>query len=404
MAHESKATSRPAAVAVIADLRSYVLLQAARRRGESAAAESPDDYSPLSVNLDLTTACNYACDHCVDADILNKGVRFDLDQVFESLSLMTARGLRTVIVIGGGEPTVHPRFAAAIRHIKSLGLSVGLVTNGSRLDRVREVAEEFTAGDWIRLSLDSGRDGTFQAMHRPRKPITLEQICAGVAGIKGCNPQLSIGFSFIVTWRGCTANDTSIHENLNEMVDAARLAKASGFDYISYKPFLVRLEANNAEVVTLNDAQSTLEDVIRTLHDHLDEARQFEGDGFRVVASTNLRLLGDSASQAYTNQPHTCHMTYFRQVLSPFGVFNCPVYRNVDQAKIGEKHAYATEDGVAATGRRTLEIIDSFDAHEECREVTCLYNSANWFIEDLIENPEKLNSLTPSDGRPDYFL
>ena len=26
---------------------------------------------PLSINLDLTTACNYRCDHCIDWDILN---------------------------------------------------------------------------------------------------------------------------------------------------------------------------------------------------------------------------------------------------------------------------------------------------------------------------------------------
>ncbi|MFT6368430.1 MAG: hypothetical protein ACJARI_003894, partial [Bacteroidia bacterium] len=33
------------------------------------------DFAPISINLDLTTACNFACDHCVDLDILNTGIR-----------------------------------------------------------------------------------------------------------------------------------------------------------------------------------------------------------------------------------------------------------------------------------------------------------------------------------------
>ena len=51
-----------------------------------------------------------------------------------------------------------------------------------------------------------------------------------------------------------------------------------------------------------------------------------------------------------------------------------------------------------------LRLIEAFDASKECRDVTCLYNHANWFIEDLINNPEKLEHLSPSEERRDYFL
>jgi hypothetical protein len=48
--------------------------------------------------------------------------------------------------------------------------------------------------------------------------------------------------------------------------------------------------------------------------------------------------------------------------------------------------------------------VANFDASHECREVTCLYNAANWYIEDLIEHPEKLETLEASENREDYFL
>src|SRR5438093_478742 len=50
------------------------------------AGEAPPPmpaWAPLSINLDLTTACNYACDHCIDWDLLNSGVSFE-DKALEA--------------------------------------------------------------------------------------------------------------------------------------------------------------------------------------------------------------------------------------------------------------------------------------------------------------------------------
>jgi hypothetical protein len=136
----------------------------------------------------------------------------------------------------------------------------------------------------------------------------------------------------------------------------------------------------------------------------LDQASQLADEGFRVVESTNLRVLANGTYRQFTRQPGTCHMTFFRQVVSPLGVFNCPVYRNAPAARIGGKAAYATDAAERATSRDTLRTIESFDAAARCREVTCLYNHANWFIEDLIEDPHGLEELRAGDERFDVFL
>jgi hypothetical protein len=60
-------------------LEHYVRWQVSLRSGEAQASDfdptKVPDFAPLSINLDLTTACNYQCDHCVDLDILNTGIR-----------------------------------------------------------------------------------------------------------------------------------------------------------------------------------------------------------------------------------------------------------------------------------------------------------------------------------------
>jgi molybdenum cofactor biosynthesis enzyme MoaA len=389
-------------------LEQYVRWQVGLR-GRASADENfdPDrvpDFAPLSINLDLTTACNYRCDHCVDLDILNTGIRFEHDKLLASLELMAKKGLRSVIVIGGGEPTLYPKFAETIRFMKSLKLQVSIVSNGTGNKKIAEIADCMDSQDWVRLSLDSGSNPTFQAMHNPRKDFVLEEICAVVPEIKAANPDLTVGFSYIVTWQGAFINDTNIVENLHEIAQATKLARDSKFSYISFKPFLTRDELNNAEVIDISHAQN-LEDTIGRIQAQVDEAVQMETDDFKVHRSTGLKAMLQGKTQTLGLQPRQCHMQFFRQVLSPLGLYNCPVYRNQDHGRLGSKNAVADELSYDATRGVTAELVQSFNATSNCEKVTCLYNDVNWWIEHLIEHPAELAELkTATDAEPDYFL
>jgi wyosine [tRNA(Phe)-imidazoG37] synthetase (radical SAM superfamily) len=390
-------------------LRGYVRWQVQVRAAEAAGKPVVELMRelkdvPVSINLDLTTACNYACDHCVDFEILNTGVRYDHEKLLASLEHLARRGLKSVIVIGGGEPTTYPKFEEAMIRMKDLGLKLGLVTNGTGMAKVRDIAHRLDAKDWVRLSLDSGTDETFQRMHKPKKAITLDQICEGIPPVKAVNRATKIGFSYIIVWKGCNANDRAIVENVHEMYTAAERARRFQFDYISFKPFLVRADENNAEIVGITQEGNRVVDVMGAIKQQLELSKRLETDSFKVVESTNLRVLANNSFRSYTRQPEQCHMQLFRQVLSPLGLFNCPVYRHVDKARLGDKHAWADEASIAATQENTARLIHGFDAAHECREVTCLYNNANWFIEDLIRHPEKLDEMVPQEEREDWFL
>ena len=98
-------------------------------------------------------------------------------------------------------------------------------------------------------------------------------------------------------------------------------------------------------------------------------------------------------------------MQFLRQVLSPLGTYNCPVYRNQPHGSLGDRNAYADLASFQHTRRSVAQRIDTFNATTTCAEVTCLYNDANWWIEDLIANPQQLDSLAADTaGPPDYFL
>lgn len=381
----------------------YVKWQRALRRAESEGRELPamPDIAPLSINLDLTTACNYACDHCIDWDILNSKQKHEDSALRASIERMADRGLRSVILIGGGEPTLYPGFVEFVAFLKQLGLAVAVVTNGSRGDRILKAAPHFTAGDWVRLSLDSGSNDVFQRMHHPsKKSLTLDEICSWIPQIKDVNPALDVGYSFVITWSGGSRGEVKVVENIDEMVMASKRASDARFDYISFKPFLERQE-DGAEVMDPAKSEAELQAVIARIQNNLDQARAVVRDDFRVLASTNLRVLMSGTWRDYTDQPKVCHMQMLRQVVTPLGTFNCPAHRGVTKARLGEGDLWA----VPPAGQHdTTRLLQGFDAHTECSQVTCLYNSTNWWLEELVAASADLPEEAPGAERRDWFL
>ncbi|MEE2888620.1 MAG: hypothetical protein VX951_14415, partial [Planctomycetota bacterium] len=126
--------------------------------------------------------------------------------------------------------------------------------------------------------------------------------------------------------------------------------------------------------------------------------------GFRVMESTNLRMLEAGTWKDLTSQPRTCHMQALRQVVTPLGTFNCPAYRGVAHAKIGEKDLYKDSAAAAATSESTKNLLDNFDAAHNCREVTCLYHATNWWIEGMIRKGGDHVEIEAAEERRDFFL
>jgi hypothetical protein len=358
----------------------------------------------MSINLDLTTACNFKCTHCVDWDMLNTRHKYQAQELRDSLSLMAQRGLRSVILIGGGEPTLYSGFADFVRYLKSLALEVAIVSNGSRGHVLLDAAPALDERDWIRLSLDSGSNELFVKMHRPADPaIDLDAICAAVPEIKRANPRVRVGYSYIITWSGASRDGNEILENVHEIELAAARARRYGFDYIAFKPVLER-QPDGAEVMDPARVRAGVEVMIARIRGAVDRARALADGSFEVYESVNLRMLESGSWLEMTRQPRTCHMQALRQVLSPLGLYNCPAHRGVAKARIAGADAYKDAAAARATGQQQLRILDEFDASHECRAVTCLYNGANWWLEKQISSPGSDAETGLAEERLDWFL
>lgn len=381
----------------VGNLRAYVAWQQEYREAVASGSTLPPapEFWPVSINWDPTTWCNYRCPHCIDWKVLWGGVHFDETVLKETFDELIAHGLKSVIIIGGGEPTVYKNLAHWVRYLKQKGLQIGIISNGSRNDVLAEIASHLTPPDYIRLSLDAGRDDTFRRSHDPRKQnLTLGHICGGVPAIRNANPRISIGFSFIVTWENAVSLEgVPLIPNIDEIEEAAALARSSRFTEFTIKPVLTRLP-DGSECMD----PSVLADRARTIariQEGIAKAEALQTEDFKVITTTNLKVFFAGDESRYRNQPHTCHFTFARLVLSPRGIELCPAHRGNAPAKVAEMDGFTREkqeSTMAAIARSILE----FNAHAECKQITCLYNSANWGIEKYIIDPASF----PIEGAP----
>lgn len=120
---------------------------------------------PLVVDLDPTTFCDLACPECISGKFLNRG-RFTKERLIQLVGEFASSGVRAVVLIGGGEPLAHPGTKDVIALLGAHGIHVGVVTNGTLIDRHLDELAQHTK--WVRVSVDAGTSETYQVF-RPNR-------------------------------------------------------------------------------------------------------------------------------------------------------------------------------------------------------------------------------------------
>ena len=119
------------------------------------AWERGERIAPITIDMALTRACNYACHFCYamlqenDRKVINKKVIFDfLDDCADI-------GVKGVSFVSDGESTISPVFVDACKHGHELGLSMAVGTNGFVLNR-RKLEEVLPALTYVRINISAG--------------------------------------------------------------------------------------------------------------------------------------------------------------------------------------------------------------------------------------------------------
>lgn len=113
-----------------------------------------EGHSVITASIAPTNACNLRCSYCNQSD-RQRGISLPLGKIQDFVNALKERGLKAVILAGGGEPTIYRDFNKLVNWLKKdKELAVALITNGTNDKCGNEPISTWDSFDWIRVSIN----------------------------------------------------------------------------------------------------------------------------------------------------------------------------------------------------------------------------------------------------------
>lgn len=205
--------------------------------GRLAYWQSGGKPSPVTVEWDLTNVCSRKCYAChfahthmggpwaaaraVPQGYSDTGRVADLHLVTRALSQMADAGVLSVIWTGGGEPTLHPHFAAIVEAAYAEGFAQGLYTVGGHISPATATACRRLT--WAVVSLDAETPEAYRAEKG------MDGFAAAVDGVRALVDVCPVvGVSFLL--------DAQNYRRVDAML---ALSRSLGATYTTFRPTIV---------------------------------------------------------------------------------------------------------------------------------------------------------------------
>jgi MoaA/NifB/PqqE/SkfB family radical SAM enzyme len=112
---------------------------------------------PIVLHIMPTEVCNLRCVFCSVAQRGEDGrlcPNLTMDQIHSVVAEFKKRGLKAVIISGGGEPLMYTKINELVDYLYNEGLQIGLITNGILLSTHLK-PENLDKLTWVRVSINS---------------------------------------------------------------------------------------------------------------------------------------------------------------------------------------------------------------------------------------------------------
>lgn len=104
--------------------------------------------------LQITTRCNMACAHCCYSCAPNKGKHGDYQLLRDAINFAWEQD-SGALSIGGGEPTIHPRFFDLLKHAVNMDFDyIWMATNGKKTKAALRLADIMLGQDLDNFDYD----------------------------------------------------------------------------------------------------------------------------------------------------------------------------------------------------------------------------------------------------------
>ncbi|HMR74005.1 MAG TPA: radical SAM protein [Polyangiaceae bacterium] len=242
-----------------------------------AAWQRGERIAPITIDMALTRACNYACHFCYAMLQENERSQITKQVITDFLDDAAEIGVRGVSLVSDGESTISPVFVDAVRHGSECGLSMACGTNGFVLTEAKaeQVLPHLT---YLRINISAGEPARYAEIMGAKEEWfhrVCENIRAMVAIKKRHNLPVTIGMQMVL-----------MPQYRDQILPLARLGKELRPDYLVIK------HCSDDEDGSLGVDYGAYE----ALHDELLAAEALSDAEYRVQVKWSKIRTGDKRS------------------------------------------------------------------------------------------------------------
>jgi MoaA/NifB/PqqE/SkfB family radical SAM enzyme len=297
---------------------------------------------PLVVDFDLTNKCPHNCPKCPGEWRSDPDAEVSFDEAVDWLKQFRDLGAKAVSFGGGGDPMAHTYAVNIIEAAHSMGLSVGVITNGAILPR-EDARRLCKLCSWIRFSIDACEPESFASIHGV-SPKHFNTVIGNVKYITQLPQRKAvIGAAFLT-------------DATTDIDGCAELASTLGVDYVQFRPF-------NFDMADVREQIASAK-------------QKYETESFKVLASMpKYELMGKD----YTKPYDFCHFVHFGTVCTAKGELHTCCDMRCESGCFGSlREKSLAELWVSDARRRVASAIDTGKCPPLCRA-----NASNILLDSI---------------------
>jgi MoaA/NifB/PqqE/SkfB family radical SAM enzyme len=340
-----------------------------------------DRIAPITIDMALTRACNYACHFCYAMLQENDRKQITKKVIFDFLDDCAEIGVKGISFVSDGESTISPVFIDAVRHGHSLGLSMACGTNGFVLNR-RKLEEVLPHLTYLRVNISAGERDRYSEIMGV-KPSYFDRVVQNIRDMVAVkrlgNLPVTIGMQMVL-----------MPQYRDQILPLARLGKELQPDYLVIK------HCSDNEDGDLGVDYGAYADLYGTLR----QAEHFSDENYKVAVKWSKIDAGDKRDyQRCYGAPFMIQISG-SGLVAPCGMLFNERYKKFHIGNIVDARFKDLWSSDAYWEVMNLLASDAFNAQTMCGTL-CLQHVVNDSLDKFIKGRSDLTA--PAGASPQHI-
>lgn len=327
------------------------------------AWERGERVAPITIDMALTRACNFACEYCYAMMQENDRVPIRKESMFHFLDDCAEIGVKAISLVSDGESTLSPVFIDTVQRGSALGISMATGTNGYVLTerKLHEILPHLT---YLRINITAGEAKRYAEIMGVKEDW-FDRVCDNIRTMvrikREQNLNVTIGMQMVL-----------MPQYEDQILPLARLGKELRPDYL-----VIKHCSDNEEGFLGVDYAGYAK-----LYDKLHEAEALSDDEYKVVVKWSK--IKDEGTRSYQR----CYGAPFLLQISGSGlVAPCGMLFNEKYKKFHIGNIATERFRDMYHGERYWEVMNylaspDFNAQKMCGSL-CLQHKVNEFLDGV---------------------